>query len=161
MRKLTGAAAESQRADAADRAGVTIGHRVRRARQHNAEFRRHDVRNALFGIVDVEQPDAVLAATIAHRPNEGGSRWVGGVVAAGFCGNGMILHRESQIGPVHCSLLALQLRESMVRVQLMQHVAVDIDQIASVTALSDAMKVPDFVEQGARHGVTMYRRSRD
>ena len=43
MRELAGAAAESQRADAADRAGVTVGHRMRRARQHDAEFRRHDM----------------------------------------------------------------------------------------------------------------------
>ena len=32
--------------------------------------------------------------------------------------------------------------------QLMQHVAVDIDQVAAVDALGDEMGVPDFVEQG-------------
>jgi hypothetical protein len=31
-------------------------------------------------------------------------------------------------------------------VQLMQHMAIDIDEIAAVGALRDAMKVPYFVE---------------
>ena len=157
MRKLAGAAAEGQRADAADRAGMTVGHRVRRARQHDAEFRRHDVRNALFGIADVEQPDAVVAATLAHRLDEGGSRRIGGVVAAGFCRHRVILHRKRQVGPVHRPLLPRQLREGVMGMQLVQHMAVDIDEIAAVAALSDAMKVPDFVEQRSRHGVNIYR----
>jgi hypothetical protein len=34
----------------------------------------------------------------------------------------------------------------VVRVQLMQHMAVDVEKIAAVGALGDAMKVPYFVE---------------
>jgi catechol 2,3-dioxygenase-like lactoylglutathione lyase family enzyme len=69
----------------------------------------------------------------------------------------VILHREGQVEPVHRPLLPRQLREGVVRVQLVEHMAVDIDEIAAVAALSDAMKVPDFVEQGSRHGVNIYR----
>ena len=161
VREFAGAAAERQRADAADRAGVTVGHRVRRARQHDAEFRRHDVADALFGIVDIEQPYAVVAAALAHRLDKSGSGWIGAVVAAGFCGHRMILHRKGQVGPVHRPVLALQLRERVVRMQFVKDVAVDIDEIAAVAALADAMKLPDFFEQGARHGVDIYRRSLD
>ena len=75
----------------------------------------------------------------------------------------VILHREGQIGPVHRPLLLLQLREGMVSVQFVQDMTVDIEQIAAVGALADAMKVPDLVEQSARHGVAgyIYRPSRN
>jgi hypothetical protein len=41
----------------------------------------------------------------------------------------------------------------MMRMQFVQHVAVDIEQVAAVGALSDQVRIPDFVEQSARHGV--------
>ena len=74
VRKLGGAAAERERAEAADRAGVAVGHRMRRARQHHAELRRDHVRNALLGIAEVEHPDVVLGAALAHRAEEGRAR---------------------------------------------------------------------------------------
>src|SRR5581483_5522816 len=40
----------------------------------------------------------------------------------------------------------------MMCVQFMQDMTVDIEQIAAVAPLSDAMEIPDFVEQGAQHG---------
>src|SRR5262249_22128682 len=43
MSKLAGAAAECERADTADGAGVTVRHGMRRTRQHDAEFGRHNV----------------------------------------------------------------------------------------------------------------------
>ena len=58
----------------------------------------------------------------------------------------MILHRESQVGAAHRPDLLLQLRESVMGVQLMQHMTIDIDEIAAVGALRDAMKIPYFVE---------------
>src|SRR5262249_50299448 len=70
MGKFAGAAAERERANAADRAGVTVGYRVRRAGQHDAEFRRDDMRNALLWVADIEQPDAIALAAIAHRLDE-------------------------------------------------------------------------------------------
>ena len=152
MGELAGAAAEGERAEPADGAGVAVGDRMRRAGQHDAEFRRHHVRNALLGIVDIEQPDAVVAAAFAHRLDKGGARRVGVVVASGPGRYRMILHREGQVGPVHFSLLLLQLREGMMGVQLVQHVAIDIEQIAAIGALADAMEIPDFVEQSPGPG---------
>jgi hypothetical protein len=58
----------------------------------------------------------------------------------------MILHRKGQVGAAHRPALLLQLREGVMRVQLVQHMAVDIDEIATIGALRDAMKVPYFVE---------------
>jgi len=37
-------------------------------------------------------------------------------------------------------------------VQFVQDMPVDIEQIAAIGALADAMEVPDFVEQSSGHG---------
>ena len=50
VRHLAGADAESQRANAADGTGVAVRNCVRCAWQHDAEFRCHDVGNALLRI---------------------------------------------------------------------------------------------------------------
>ena len=74
--ELGGAAAEGERAEPADGAGMAVGHRMGRARQHHAELGRHHVRDALLGIAEVEDADAVLAAAFAHgargRPRRSG-----------------------------------------------------------------------------------------
>ena len=78
---------------------------------------------------------------------------IGVVIAAGLGGDGVVLHREGQIGPVHRPALLLQRGKCMMRMQFVQHVPVDIEQVAAIGALSDQMQIPDFVEQSARHGV--------
>ncbi len=78
---------------------------------------------------------------------------IGVVAAAGLGRNRMILHREGEIGPVHGALLLCQLGEGVMGMQFVQHVTVDIDELAAVGALADAVEVPDLVEQSARHGV--------
>ena len=95
--ELARAATKSEGADSADCAGVAVRHRMGRAGKHDAEFGRHDMRYALLRIVDIEQPDAVLAAAFAHRLDEGGTRWIGRIVATRRRGDRMILYRERQI----------------------------------------------------------------
>ena len=96
---------------------------------------------------------AVLARALAHRPQERGAGRIGVVIAAGLGGDGVVLHGEGQIGPVDRPALLLQRRKGMMRVQFVQHVTVDIEQVAAVGALPDQVRIPDFVEQSARHGV--------
>ena len=146
------AAAEGERAEAADGAGMAVGNGVGRARQHHAELRRDDVGDALLRVIDVEKPDGVAAAALAHRLEKRRARWVGAVVAARLGGDGVILHREGEVRPAHRPLLLLQLLEGVGRVQLVQHVPVDVDQIAAVGAARHQMRVPDLVEQGGGHG---------
>src|SRR5947209_12935531 len=43
--------------------------------------------------------------------------------------------------------------------QLMQHMPVDIDQIAAVNALRDTMKLPDLFEQSSLHERSVYESS--
>ena len=71
VRELARSAAEGERAEASHRAGVAVGDRVGRARQHHAQFRRDHVRNTLLRVVDVEKPDAVAPAAVAHRLEKG------------------------------------------------------------------------------------------
>jgi len=43
-------------------------------------------------------------------------------------------------------MLPFQLLEGVRRVQLVQHVAVDINELAAVGAARDEMRIPDFLE---------------
>ena len=117
------------------------------------QFRCDDVADALLAIIHIEQPNAVLAAALAHRLDERRASRIGGLVAPGLGGDGVILHGESQIGAAHRAPLLFKLRKGVMRMQFVQNVAIDVEQIAAVGALSDAMRIPDFVEQCARHCV--------
>ena len=64
----------------------------------------------------------------------------------------VVLHREGEVGARHRAALLGELAERVRRVQLMQHMAVDIDQVAAVHAARHEMGVPDFLEQVFRHG---------
>ena len=79
------------------------------------------------------------------------ARRIGVVVAAGLGGDGVVLHREGEVRPPHRAVLLLQLLERVRRVQLVQHVAVDIDEVAAVGAPRHQMRVPDLVEQRRGH----------
>ena len=56
-----------------------------------------------------------------------------------------------EIRPPHRAVLLLQLLERVRRMQLVQHVPVDIDEIAAVGAPRHQMRVPDLVEQRRGH----------
>ena len=77
---------------------------------------------------------------------------IGGVVAPGRRRDGVILHREGEIGPPHRPVGLGELLEGMGTVQLMEHVPVDVDEVAAVGAARHEMRIPDLVEQGLRHG---------
>jgi hypothetical protein len=53
-------------------------------------------------------------------------------------------------------MLLLQLLEGVGRVQLVQHVSVDIDEITAIGAPPHQMGLPDLVEQGLGHGLAAY-----
>ena len=98
-------------------------------------------------------PDAVLRGCLRAWPRRNAAPdGLVVVVAAGLGGDGVVLHREGEVRPPHRPLLLLQLLEGVRRVQLVQHVAVDVDQLAAVGAARDEMGVPDLVEQGFGHG---------
>jgi hypothetical protein len=122
-----------------------------RARQYHAELGRNDMGDALLGIAEIEDADAVAAAPFAHRPQERRAVGVRGVVAPGLGRDGVVLHREGQIGAPDAAVGLGELLEGMRAVQLMEHVPIDVDEVAPIGAARDEMGVPDLVEQGLRH----------
>ena len=127
-------------------AGVAVGYCVGCARQNHAELRRDHVTDALLGIAEVEEPNAVAPAALAHGSQEGSPGRIGVVVAAGLGRDRVVLHRESEIGAPHRAALLVELLEGVRRVQLMQHVPVDIDELAPVGTPRHPMSVPNPVK---------------
>jgi hypothetical protein len=144
-------ATESKRTEPAYRAGMTVRHGMGCAGQHHAELRRDHVTDALLGVADVEQPNAVAAAALAHGAQKGSTRRIGVVVAAGLGRDRVVLHREREIGTPHRAALLVQLLEGVRRVQLVQYVPVDIDELAPIRARRHQVGVPNLVEQGLGH----------
>ncbi len=149
--ELGGAAPEGEHAEAADRAGVAVRHRVGGARQHHAELGRHHVRDALLRIAEIEQPDAMARAAGPGRAQERRAFRIGGVVAAGLARDGVVLRRKGEIGPPHRPLLLVELRQGVRRMEIMQDVAIDIDEVAPVCSPRHQVGSPDLVEQGFGH----------
>jgi len=94
----------------------------------------------------------VAAAGLAHGAQERGAVGIGGVVAAGRGGDGVILHGEGEIGPPHRPVRLGELLECVGAVKLVEHVPVDVDEIAAIGAPRHEMRIPDLVEQGLQHG---------
>ncbi len=85
-------------------------------------------------------------APFAHRPQERRAFRVRGVVAAGLGRDGVILHREGQIGAANAAIGLGELLEGVRSMQLMEHVPVDVDEVAPVGAAGDEVRIPDLVE---------------
>jgi hypothetical protein len=95
--------------------------------------------------------DIVAGCAGPGRAQERRALRIGGVVAAGPARDGVILGREGEIGPPHRALLLVELLQRMRRVQVVHHVAVDIDEVAAVDAAGHEMGLPDLVEQSSGH----------
>ena len=118
------------------------------AGQDKAEFRCHDMRNALLGITQIENANAVALRALAHGALEMCAIRIGVLVAAGFGGDRMVLHGKGEIRAAHGARGCCELLESMWGVQIVQDVTVNIDEIAAVDPGRDIMRVPDAVEHG-------------
>ena len=159
--QLRGAAAERQRAEAPDRAGVAVRHRMSCARQHHAELRRHHMGDAVVGIAEVEHADAMPPAAVAGGAQESGAVRIGVVGAIGLGGHHVIECRECQVRPPHAATGLGQLAERVRRMQVMQHMAVDIDEVAPIGAPRHQVGIPDFIEQRLRHRAFAFRKQPD
>jgi hypothetical protein len=144
------AAGERDRAERADRARVAVGAGVRGARQHDAEFGRDDVADALLGIAHVEEMEAVALRRRAHRLRERRRVRIGRLGAARHGRERVIEHAERQVGTTQRAPGRRESREGMRSVQLVQHVAVHVDQLATVGAPAGDVRVPHFVEERPR-----------
>jgi len=121
------------------------------AGQHQAEFRRHHMGDALVGVAEVENSDAVAAAAFAHGAQERRAVRIGLVGTARPGRHRVVLARECEVRPPHGAPRLGELAESVRRVEVMKHMPVDIDEIAPVGAARHPMRIPNLVEQRLRH----------
>src|SRR4029078_6348655 len=75
-----------------------------------------------------------------------------GVAAAGLGRDRMIHRRKRQIRPAHRPLLLLQRLKGVRGMKLVQDVAGDIEQIATICALADKMAIPNLCKKRFWHG---------
>ncbi|CFM05296.1 Uncharacterised protein [Bordetella pertussis] len=150
MLGLRGADAPGPGAQRPQRRGVAVATGHRHARQHQAQFGRDHVHDALVGVVRAVVADA-------------GARGVGGqridhrlaavhVFAAppGRGGDDVVGDRHVARRTVHGAALRAQRREGLRAGKIVQQVPVDVDQAAAVGQVGHVVAVPQAVEQGAR-----------
>ena len=113
----------------------------------DAEFRADDVHDALILAVHVKQANAGFAAVFLQRIKlelgvvvENRQRAVGG-------GDGMIHHRESEVGPADLAPFGAKPREGLGRSALMDEMAVYIDNRRLAGLFANDVGVPDFLVQ--------------
>ena len=87
----------------------------------------------------------------AHRPDEIDPVWIRLVVPADSARDGVVEDAEGEVGPPDLSARSGHPTEGLRRVELMQQVAVDVDEVLAIDALADEMRRPDLVDQGFRH----------
>ena len=103
-----------------------------------------DVHDALILAVHVEQAHAGFAAIFFERVKlqlriliEDRQSAVGG-------GNGMVHHRESQIGAADFAAFGTQARKSLRRSPLVNQVAININDGGLAGFFANQMRIPDF-----------------
>ena len=144
-------AGKGERSERADRAGMTVRARVRRARQNEPEFGCDDVRDPRFVVVDVEQtePEALRARPhLAHQRRFRRRALDFGPVARR---RGMIENAERQVGAPDGAAGFAEPFERVRAVQIVKHVTIDVDDVAAVIAPRYEMRIPDLVDERARH----------
>src|ERR1700674_3614262 len=156
MLDLAGANAESQRAEGAVGGGVAITADEGLAGLGDAQLGADDVHDALILAVHVEKANAGFAAVLFEGIElelgvviEDGQSAVGG-------GDGVVHHRESEIGAADLATFGAETGEGLGRRALMDEVAVNIDNRGLVGVLANNVGVPDFlIERFRCHGVSI------
>ena len=102
----------------------------------------------LVGVANVEKPDLIARGASAGGLGKRRTQTVG----AGPRDNRMVLHRNREIRPPDGSMGGVEFVEGVRSVHLVQHVAVDVNEIAAVGATGHEVFVPNFIDQSLRHG---------
>ena len=148
MRKLARADAEGERAEAAMRAGVAVAADDQAAGQAQAEFRTDDMDDALAGLVDIEHLDA---AGRRFRPQRR-QQLLPDLDRAGAPVRGrnrMVGRRKGQLGIVDREAAALEIEQPARAAEIMQQMAIDMEQIGILAQSRDDMLVPDLGQHRA------------
>src|SRR6266851_452255 len=145
MLDFAGADAKSQRAERAVGGGMTVAANKGLAGLGDAEFRADDVHDALVLAVHVEEADAGFTAIFLEGIElqfgvvvENRQRAVGGR-------DGMVHHRESEIGAANLAAFRAETGEGLGRGALVYEVAVNVDDGGLPGLLANDVGVPDLL----------------
>ena len=145
---FAGADAEGQRAERAVRGSVAVAADDGLAGLGDAQLRADDVHDALIFAVHVEQTHAGFAAIFFEGVElelgvlvENGQGAVGG-------GNGMVHHREGEIGAANLAAFGAKTGEGLRRGAFVNEVAVNIDDGRLAGLFANYVGVPDFLVEG-------------
>src|SRR6202043_3408084 len=117
-----------------------------RAGQAQAELGPDDMDDALAGLADIEEAHALLAAQAAEILEQAKPRGCG-PNAAGSAGNGVIGSGKGEAGVAQAIALFLDVGDSAPATEIVQQVAVDMEEGVAVAEIGDDMLVPDLVGQ--------------
>jgi hypothetical protein len=148
VRELAGADAEGERAEPAMGAGVAIAADDQAAGEAEAELGADDMDDALPRLVEVEQPDVAGRRLGPQRRQQ----IPPGLDRAGPPGRGrnrMIGRGEGQFGIVDRNIAAFEVEQAAGAAEVMQQMAIHMQQIGIIADASDDMLVPDFGQQRA------------
>ncbi len=146
MRDLAGADAEGERPHAAMGTGVAVAADEERAGKAQAQLRPDDMDDTLAGLADIEQPHAMLFAEVAQILEQP-SAHDAGVGAAGRGGDGVVGRREGEARIAQPVAFLRDIQDRASAAQIVQQMAVDMEQGVVVAEIGDDVLVPDLVEE--------------
>src|SRR5688572_22590445 len=87
-----------------------------------------------------------LSGHASVRPRRGAASRTGG--------DGVVLHRNGEIGPANGPVLRLEALEGMGAVQLVHHMAIHVEKVAAIRAARRHVRIPDFIKHSLSHRVS-------
>ena len=128
------------------RAGMAVAADDQAAGKAEAEFGPDDMDDALTGLVDIEHRDA---AGRGFDP-QGRQQLLPDLDGAGPPArrrNGVVRRRESQFRIVHRKAAAFEIEQAARPAEIVQQVAIDMEEIGIIAEMRDDMLVPDLGQQ--------------
>ena len=143
MGQLARSDAEGQRAQPAMGAGMAVAADDQATGQAEAEFGSDDMDDALAGLVDIEHLDAAGRGFDPQRRQQLLPD-LDGAGAAMRGRNRVVRRREGQFGIMNRKVAALEVEQAARAAEIVQQMAIDMEQIGIVADMGDDMLVPDF-----------------
>ena len=146
MREFGGADPKGQRAKRPVRAGVAVAADQRDAGQHDAKLRPHDVHNALAILAEVEKPYAGRLRLLAQPGTQAFARCEAVMDAVRRAGDGVVGRGEGELRVADGQATLQHVRQRPAAGEVMQQVAVDMQQRPAVAEVGDHVSIPDLIE---------------
>jgi len=127
---------------------VTVAADDEAAGLRQAELGRHHVHDALTVGIDVIEADAGGGGLRPQALEQRRCGRVGLIIATRHGRYAMVGGRGRELRVAHTVALLAQLLQALHGVEIVQQVAVDVEQGKPVAEIGDDVRIPDLVEQG-------------